>query len=207
MKLFFVLVLLTITASAGSAATVTIGNATENIGHTFEIPVILDPEGVAVAGIQMGVQFDPNKLRINSVSEGTLFRQSGFPSFFSYKNTTDNFKTALYFSAIMGKYNVTAPGTFIILNVTALNSTYQDRTWLIASNQMVSSPEGTAATVQNYMGYVVVRPKADLNLDGCINLLDFTIISQNFREFIGEYDQDGDGEIAILDLVLIARNL
>lgn len=45
-------------------------------GNTFEVDLIIDPNGQKIAGIQENISFDISKIRVNEVLEGNLFYQN-----------------------------------------------------------------------------------------------------------------------------------
>ena len=90
-------------------------------GESFNISIYVEP-GEEIAGMQANLIFDPSFVHVNSVAEGDLLRNSGLPTFFiSGKiNNTAGFVKDIA-CTILGKGNVSSPGTFAIINMTAGN--------------------------------------------------------------------------------------
>lgn len=127
-------------------ASVTVESGTKNrlIGETFNVNVTIDPLGQPISGAQLDIYYNESMVRINSVTEGNLFSQNGAKTFFSggvglinetYNVSFDNNVTFYngthnqtlgvvrnIFNVIIGRHNVSTPGTFAVLNVTAIGS-------------------------------------------------------------------------------------
>ena len=90
-------------------------------GEPFNISIYVEP-GEEIAGMQANLIFDPSFVHVNSVAEGDLLRNSGLPTFFipGKINNTAGFVKDIA-CTILGKGNVSSPGTFAIINMTAGN--------------------------------------------------------------------------------------
>ncbi|RJS69200.1 hypothetical protein CW714_08935, partial [Methanophagales archaeon] len=90
-------------------------------GASFNISIYVEP-GEEIAGMQANLIFDPSFVHVNSVAEGDLLRNSGLPTFFipGKINNTAGFVKDIA-CTILGKGNVSSPGTFAIINMTAGN--------------------------------------------------------------------------------------
>lgn len=114
-------------------------------GQSFDLNVSIDPLGTPIAGAQLNFAFNKSILKINSVTEGNLFNQNGAITFFSGGNINNSAGTVInIFNAIIGKYNVTTRGTFIIINITATGST--GISGINLSNVKISDPSGYPVT-------------------------------------------------------------
>lgn len=92
-------------------------------GQSFDLNVSIDPLGRPIAGAQLDLSFDRSILKINSVSEGNLFKQNGASTFFKSGNINNSTGSVTnIFDTIIGKSNISTPGTFIIINITAIGS-------------------------------------------------------------------------------------
>ncbi len=94
-----------------------------NEGGTFDLNVTIDPQGAAIAGAQLNIGFDQTKIRINKITEGNLFKQNGAGTFFANGIINNSTGTVInIFSVVIGRTNVSNPGTFIIINATVIGS-------------------------------------------------------------------------------------
>lgn len=204
--LFLVLiVIITGQATAAPGVIVTLENKTVRVGETFTINVtVANPYGLGLAGMQTGLNFDPTVLRYNGARPGMLLSIGG-TTFSGETVPKGNYNTGTRYEAILGHRNSTAGGIFVSYNFTALRE-YSDHSWLIADPLKLSDQNGTLIEIQNYIGNVVVRPKEDANLDGSVDFFDLSLISQSFGEY-SKLDQDGDGQITIMDLVQVAQKI
>lgn len=138
----FILLFLFASVSNASAVTVTLNQSTLNLseGQTFDVSVIIDPQGTAISGAQMNLQFDRSRLNVNSISEGTLFKQKGTGTFFNGGEINNSLGTVVnIFGAFLGPYNITTPGEFIIIKATAISS---GSTEIKLLNALVVDPSG-----------------------------------------------------------------
>lgn len=98
-------------------------NYLTNQGGTFNLNVTIDPQGAAIAGAQLNIEFDQTKIRINNITEGNLFKQNGASTFFSNGIINNSTGTVInIFGVVIGRTNVSNPGTFIIINATDIGS-------------------------------------------------------------------------------------
>ncbi|VVB56242.1 Cohesin domain protein [uncultured archaeon] len=142
--LFFLIFLVAITESPNAiAATVYLDQLPSNIstGQTFDIGVKVDPQGIAIAGAQMDISYDKSVLKINSITEGDLFKQYGTTTIFNGGVIDNSLGRAVnIYGSIIGQKNGQNSGTFIIINFTALNSINDPRINL--ENVRVVDPNG-----------------------------------------------------------------
>ena|SRR4030067_239094 len=111
-----------------SAATVAVIPSSKSVsqGQTFDLNVSFDSRGTAIAGAQLNIEFNKTMLNVNSIKEGNLFKQTGASTFFNNGAINNSRGTVSNtFSAILGHFNVSTPGTYIIINFTALGSSGQ----------------------------------------------------------------------------------
>lgn len=142
--LFFLIFLIAITESPTAiAATVYLDQLPSNIsaGQTFDIGVKVDPQSIAIAGAQLDISYNKSVLKINSVMEGNLFKQYGTTTIFNGGVIDNSLGRAVnIYGSIIGQKNGQTPGTFIIINFTALNSINDPQINL--ENVRVVDPDG-----------------------------------------------------------------
>ena len=116
-----------------------------SLGQPFSVNITVEPH-TAIAGAQFNLQFDPSLLQVNSVTEGDLFKQSGFPTFF-LDGTIDNTAGVIKGVGcnILGQANVSIPGTFAIIDLTARNLAGESMLELF--NVKISDPGGNAVPI------------------------------------------------------------
>ena len=150
-------------APASAATIVSIAPSTQTVsqGESFSINVSIEPD-TAIAGAQFNLQFDSSLVQVNSVTEGNLFKQSGFPTFFlsgEIDNTTGVIKGVA--CNIIGQANVSTPGTFAIISLTASNTATGTSPLNLIDippiSVIVSSPDGTAVPIEVINGTVKVN--------------------------------------------------
>jgi len=125
------------------AAVISLDNPEADIspGQTFDVGVIIDPEGASIAGAQLDIEYNKSDIRLNSITEGDLFKQDDASTIFN-SGVIDNSvgKAVNIYGAILGSANVKTPGTFIIINATAIGTT--NNTNFSLSNIIVVGQQG-----------------------------------------------------------------
>ena len=141
---FSFLFLLIVIAAIFNASAVTVSiNPLKDIseGQTFDAIVIIDPQGASIAGAQLDIEYDRSNITLNSITEGNLFKQDGASTLFN-SGVIDNSqgRAVNIYGAILGSTNVKTPGTFIIINATAIGSS--NTTNISLTNILVVGPQG-----------------------------------------------------------------
>ncbi len=156
-------------------------------GSAFEMNVSIDPRGTAIAGAQLNIAYNHSLIRVNSITEGDLFKQSGANTFFNSGIINNSTGTAInIFAAIIGRKNVSTQGTFIIINATAIG--ISGTTGIDLFNVRISDPAGypVALNATNGSVRVTIPPLLTAIGDKTVNegqMLTFTLSA---------IDQDGD---------------
>ena len=73
-----------ITSSASSPSvqvTILPSNQTLMPDETFELAILIDPMDTYIAGAELNIAFNRDLLRVNKITEGTLFKQNGAKHF------------------------------------------------------------------------------------------------------------------------------
>ncbi len=139
--LLLVSILILYPVPAAAIADVAIVPAEINVskGQTFEFNISVDPKGTEIAGMLTDITFNAAVLRINSITEGNLFKQTGGSTWFDF--SIDNSNGAINaFSFIVGRYNVTTPGIFATVSATVID---YSTSGINLSGSKVSRPNGT----------------------------------------------------------------
>lgn len=144
--LFFLIFLIAIIESpAAIAATVYPDQLPSNAsaGQTFDIGVKVDPQSIAIAGAQLDISYNKSVLKINSITEGDLFKQYGTTTIFNGGVIDNSLGRAVnIYGSIIGQKNGQDSGTFIIINFTALNSINDPQIQINLENVRVVDPDG-----------------------------------------------------------------
>lgn len=112
-------------------------------GQTFDIGVKVDPQSIAIAGAQMDISYNKSVLKINSITEGNLFKQYGTTTIFNGGVIDNSLGRAVnIYGSIIGQKNGQNSGTFIIINFTALNSINDPQIQINLENVRVVDPDG-----------------------------------------------------------------
>ena len=206
--ILLILILLTGYASAISEVRLIVPAQRINVGDTFDIKIYIDPKGSNMSGAQANLLFNKSVIKVNSVSEGIIFRQYGATYFFVTK--IDNQSGAVYniVDVILGRYNVTLPETFAIINVTAIGTGTSN---VNLSNVIIASPDAQSVPLytvnQSASSYLI----SDINGDWTTDLMDIVSVSQHFGETTSypypSYDANKDRTVNILDIIIVARNI
>ena len=123
-------------------------------GESFSVNISVTPD-TGMAGMQFDLVFNASLVRVNSVLEGDLLKQNGTDTAF-VEGTVDNTAGTItnVFGCILGPYNVTAPGTFAIISMTAMDTSGTSNLDLV--DVIVSDPYGYATDVELASGTVTV---------------------------------------------------
>lgn len=196
-------------ASAISEVSVIIPSQRINVGDTFDVKIYIDQRGTPISGAQANFLFNSSVVRVNSVSKGTLFSQYGANTYFFYtKIDNQTGVVSNIVDVILGKYNVTTPATFAIINVTAIGV---GSTNINLSNVKISSPEATAVPLYTVNQSLSSYSTSDINGDWTTDLMDIVSVSQHFGETTyypyPSYDANKDRVVDILDIITVARNI
>ena len=124
-------------------------------GQTFTINITIDP-GVAIAGAQFDLSFNPSLVSANSVTEGYLLKQNGASTYFS-PGTIDN--TAGTITGVAGAITtpgqtVSSPGVFATIQMTA--KSVEGTLPLDISNVIVGDINGNPVSITVNDGSVTI---------------------------------------------------
>ena len=127
-----------------------------NAGQTFSLNITIDPLAEPIAGAQLNIEFDKRNIRINNIDEGNFFKQNGANTFFAggiLNNSTGTVINIL--GVITGRTNVTNPGTFIIINATAIGSS--GTSGINLSNVLLGNSYAQPVGVVVYNGSLIIN--------------------------------------------------
>ena len=179
------------------------------VGDTFTLRI--DAEKVTdLAGWQFDLTFDPNVLEAVEVNEGDFLKKGGGTTFFQ-RGAIDNAGGEItgLSAALISKGGVT--GTGVLLSVT-FSAKADGNSQLALHNFQFGSSTGAVipAGVRDLTITVESQPSWDVNADGQVSILDLILVAQRLGETASansEVDVNDDGIISILDLILVAQHM
>ena len=179
------------------------------VGDTFTVRV--NAEKVTdLAGWQFDLTFDPNVLKAVEVKEGDFLKKGGSTTFFQ-RGTIENTvgKITGVSSALIAKDGVT--GTGRLLSV-VFSGKAEGNSELSLRNFQLGSNTGDVipAGVRDLTITVASVPTWDVNGDGQVSILDLILIAQDLGKAASpnsRTDVNRDGTVSILDLILVAQHM
>lgn len=208
--IFIVIILGGFSSSTAAASKVTLSLSPQilSTGDTFTVDVFVEPD-VAIAGMQFNLEFDETKLNVDKVTEGDLFTQSGFGTFFNSGSFGQGMLTNVY-GTILGASNVSTPAAFASITMVVEPQEVSTST-LNLKNVIISDPNGHAVEVEVTNAIIEIMAIYDVNGDGVVDLTDYEIIDQHFSETTifpyPRWDVNSDGIVNVQDSRLITFNL
>ena len=191
------------------------------VGYTFSNPKIhagdtftldLSAENISdLAGWQFDIAFDPAVLEAVAVNEGDFLKTKGGSTFFQ-KGTIDNRsgKITRLSSALLSGGGITGTGTLLSIQFSAKAG---GETQLTLQNVQFGTSTGSLISAGPHEVTLVIEGQlatGDVNRDGQVSILDMILIAQQLGKKVplhSPVDVNGDGTISILDLILVAQHL
>ena len=195
--------------SPGTGFTFSTDTTNVRVGDTFTAHV--NAEKVTdLAGWQFDLTFNPDVLEVVEVNEGNFLKTDGGTTFFQ-EGTVDNTegKIAGLSAALISKGGIT--GTDTLLSV-VFSAKTDGNSQLTLHNFQLGSSTGAVipAGVRDLAITVESKPSWDVNADGQVSVLDLILVAQRLGETAtanSKFDVNDDGIISILDLILVAQHL
>ena len=191
------------------------------VGYTFSQPIIdagdtftleIRAEDIYnLAGWQFDIAFDRSVLEAVEVNEGDFLKTGGETTFFQ-RGTIDNQSGKIkgFSSARLSEHGVS--GTGILLSVTFTAKT-TGQTQLRLDNFQLAAITGKSIEAGPHEVVVPVEEQhttGDVNRDGQVSILDMVLVARHFGKTVpanSEIDMNGDGVINIQDLIIVAQHL
>ena len=190
------------------------------VGYAFSQPIIeasdtftleIRAENIGnLGGWQFDIAYDPAVLEADEVNEGD-FLKTGSATFFQsgrINNTTG--KITKLSSARLSEDGVSGSGTLLSVTFTAKSV---GQTQLRLDNFQVAAITGkpiTAEAQEIVIMVVRIQTTGDVNRDGQVSILDLVLVARNFGKTVpanSDVDLNGDGIVNILDLILVSQNM
>ena len=159
---------------------------------------------------QLDIVFDPAALEAVNVSEGDFLTMSGGTTAFQAGSIDNAAGNITGLSAERDDdQGVTGAGTLLQVGFKAKSS---GETKLALQNLQFDAITGGNAAVESYEIALTIEEQViagDANRDGQVNILDLVLVAQQFGQSMpadSPADVTGDGVVNILDLVRVAQN-
>ena len=181
-----------------------------HVGDTFTLD--LSAENVFdLAGWQFDIAFDPAVLEAVEVNEGDFLKTEGGTTFFQ-KGTIDNAtgKITKLSSARLNEDGVSGTGTLLSVTFSAKAG---GETRLSLDNFQLGSITGEIINAGPHKVVFTIEGQlaiGDVNRDGQVSILDMILVARHFGEDASvnpQADVNRDGVINIQDLILVAQHL
>ena len=188
----------------------TFSNPAIHVGDTFTLDI--SAENVPdLAGWQFDIAFDAAMLKAIEVSEGGFLKTEGATTFFQ-RGTINNAAGRIrgLSSANLSGDGVTGTGALLSVSFSAKAD---GQTQVVLDNFQFGSSTGEALPAEPRKVVIVVEEgltTGDINRDGQVTILDIILIAKHLGETApanSELDVNGDGVVSILDLILVAQQM
>ena len=158
-----------------------------------------------LSGWQADIAFNPAVLSAVSVTEGDFLSQDGGSTFFqegSINNTTGEITELIAARTTGGGVS----GTGVLLSIIfEAQATGED--FLRFRNVKLGQSNREVMPYTIVIKPIIVQSSLDVNGDDQIDLLDLTLVAQNFGQTNSQADINNDGTVDIIDLIAVAQNL
>jgi hypothetical protein len=179
-------------------------------GDTFTLEVRAE-DIYNLAGWQFDIAFDPTMLEAVEVSEGDFLNPEGSATFFqegSIDNATG--KITKFSSVRLSEAGVSGSGTLLSVTFTAKTA---GQTQLRLNSFQLAAVTGAPITAGPHEIVIAIGGQlatGDVNRDGQVSILDMVLVARQFGQTVpanSAVDVNGDGVINILDLIIVAAHL
>ena len=175
-----------------------------SVGDTFTLSLVVD-DVVNLAGWQLDIAFNPSVLKAVSVAEGDFLSRGGGSTFFAGGNINNTTgKITDVSAAFIGTGGIS--GTGALLDITFEAKAYGEGR-LRLENVRLGDPNGDSIPHEIVINPFTFKPRHDVNGDGNVNIFDLILIAQNFGKANPQADANGDGSVNIFDLIVVAQHL
>ena len=179
-------------------------------GDTFTLDILAE-DVLDMAGWQFDIAFDPTVLEAVNVSEGNFLKTGGATTFFqggSINNAAGKI-TGLN-SARLSAQGVTGTGTLLQVNFKAKSG---GETKLELQNFQFGTVTGALIPAGPHEITIAVEGQlatGDVNRDGQVSILDLILVSQQLGKRVpanSPVDVNSDGVVSILDLIFVSQGI
>ena len=181
-----------------------------HVGDTF----ILDLSAENVydfAGWQFDLAFDPAALEAVEVNEGDFLKTDAGTTFFRKGSINNKTGTITKLSSTrLSEDGVTGTGTLLSVTFTAKTP---GQTQLTLENFQLAAITGESIPVGLPEILITIEGQlttGDVNRDGQVSILDMVLVARQFGNTVpsdSTIDVNGDGVVNVLDLILVSQNM
>ncbi len=195
-------------------------------GQNFTVNISIDPNGTAIAGAQLNLEFNNSRINIivnetpvnvvledgtvvtinnrSASTEGDLFAKNGLRSFFN-PGTVGSGIMENVFSAILGNFSTQEKGDLINITLFAVTNETSE---LNISNLKIANRNSEPTSSNLTVITICASPRYDINcVDHRVNIVDLTILNQNIGktgeaicpQYEHRCDIDNNGAVNIID--------
>ena len=183
---------------------------TIHLGDTFTVQLGIE-NVVDLAGWQFDIAFDPAVLEVLEVKEGDFLKREGATTFFQ-KGVINNRSGRItgFSSARLSEGGVSGMGDMLSVSFKAKA---EGKTQLTLRNFQLADITGTPISAGPHDVEIVIAERlitGDVNRDGQVSILDMVLVAQRLGKTVpsgSEVDMNGDGIVNILDLILVSQNM
>ena len=181
-----------------------------HLGDTFTLDISAETV-FDLAGWQFDIVFDPAALEAIDVSEGDFLKTGGGTTFFQSGSIDNTAGKIMGLSAArLSAQGVTGTGTLLQVNFKAKSG---GETKLELQNFQFGTVTGTLIPAGPHEITIAVEGQlatGDVNRDGQVSILDLILVSQQLGKRVpanSPADVNGDGVVSILDLILVSQGI
>ena len=179
-------------------------------GDTFTLEIRAE-DIYNLAGWQFDIAYDAAVLEAVEVNEGDFLKTDGGATFFQ-RGTIENRlgKIKGLSAARLGEDGVSGTGTLLSVTFAAKASGH---TRLKLDNFQLAAITGKSIDAGPQEVGIAVKGEqttGDVNRDGQVSILDLVLVARHFGKTVpanSEVDLNGDGVINVLDLILVSQNM
>ena len=175
-----------------------------NAGDTFTLDLMVE-DLAHFAGWQLNIAFNPEVLRVVSVTEGDFLSKDGDSTFFQ-EGEVDNTEGQItgISGVLISRSGVS--GTGVLLSIT-FEAKAAGEGGLKTYNVKLGADNRARIPYEIVIDSIIIEKSYDVNGDGEVNILDLTLVAQNFGQANAQADVNGNGIIDIFDLIVVAQDL
>ena len=181
-----------------------------HVGDTFTLDLSAE-DVIDLAGWQLDLAFNPAVLEAISINEGDFLKTDAGTTFFQKGTINNKTGTITKLSSVrLSEDGVT--GTGVLLSMTFIAKT-PGQTQLKLENFQLAAITGTSIAAGPHEVVINVEGQlatGDVNRDGQVSILDMVLVARNFGKNVpanSDVDINGDGVVSILDLIVVASHL